>query len=194
MSIVINSSDSPEEMEAKFAGVARMVSDFNLAQERLTWERHLGRHRWRLLVNQPHPDTGLPTYEGCERCGKPRRREEQKVDGPHEHEWERGAHMAHAFGVDGRMYACAICGVYKTPLYREASFKDWATFSQSWTSAPARPMPTADDDDEPVNFTVGTLAKVLGDWAKWRHDECHESPCEHDRELARVLLDHVEEG
>jgi hypothetical protein len=31
------------------------------------------------------------------------------------HEWERGIHMAEAFGVDGRAYACAICGVLRTP-------------------------------------------------------------------------------
>lgn len=30
----------------------------------------------------------------------------------HEHEWERGLHMKEAFGVDGRRYACAICGAY----------------------------------------------------------------------------------
>ncbi len=29
----------------------------------------------------------------------------------HVHEWERGAHMAEAFGVDGRRYYCAICGI-----------------------------------------------------------------------------------
>ena len=28
----------------------------------------------------------------------------------HVHEWERGIHMAEAFGIDGRRYACAICG------------------------------------------------------------------------------------
>lgn len=32
---------------------------------------------------------------------------------PHFHEWERGIHMAEAFGVDGRTYACAICGTPK---------------------------------------------------------------------------------
>src|SRR5688500_2353444 len=29
---------------------------------------------------------------------------------PHQHEWERGLHIAEAFGVDGRTYACAVCG------------------------------------------------------------------------------------
>jgi hypothetical protein len=29
------------------------------------------------------------------------------------HEWERGVHMAEAFGIDGRKFACAICGVPK---------------------------------------------------------------------------------
>jgi hypothetical protein len=29
----------------------------------------------------------------------------------HVHEWERGKHMAEAFGVDGRRYYCAICGI-----------------------------------------------------------------------------------
>jgi hypothetical protein len=33
----------------------------------------------------------------------------------HEHEWERGIHMKEAFGVDGRMYACAICGIPRRP-------------------------------------------------------------------------------
>jgi hypothetical protein len=33
----------------------------------------------------------------------------------HEHEWERGAHMKAAFGVDGRKPACAICGIYREP-------------------------------------------------------------------------------
>ena len=31
----------------------------------------------------------------------------------HVHDWERGVHMNEAFGVDGRLLACAICGVYK---------------------------------------------------------------------------------
>jgi hypothetical protein len=30
---------------------------------------------------------------------------------PHQHEWEHGAHMAEAFGIDGRVSACAICSV-----------------------------------------------------------------------------------
>lgn len=29
----------------------------------------------------------------------------------HVHDWERGKHMAEAFGVDGRRWYCAICGV-----------------------------------------------------------------------------------
>lgn len=29
---------------------------------------------------------------------------------PHVHDWERGQHMADAFGIDGRILACAICG------------------------------------------------------------------------------------
>jgi hypothetical protein len=36
----------------------------------------------------------------------------------HVHEWERGAHMAQAFGLDGRRFACAICGVYRPPRVR----------------------------------------------------------------------------
>ena len=32
---------------------------------------------------------------------------------PHDHEWERGIHMAEAFAVDGRKYHCAICGAPK---------------------------------------------------------------------------------
>ena len=28
----------------------------------------------------------------------------------HGHEYERGAHMAEAFGISGRIWACAICG------------------------------------------------------------------------------------
>ena len=42
---------------------------------------------------------------------------------PHEHEYERGAHMAEAFGVDGRKLHCAICGAASpepTPGLREA--------------------------------------------------------------------------
>lgn len=31
----------------------------------------------------------------------------------HVHDWERGAHMNAAFGVDGRTFACAICGLPK---------------------------------------------------------------------------------
>ena len=31
----------------------------------------------------------------------------------HRHEWERGAHMAEAFGIGGRVWACAICGTPK---------------------------------------------------------------------------------
>ena len=31
----------------------------------------------------------------------------------HVHEWERGRHMAEAFGVDGRKAACAICGIVR---------------------------------------------------------------------------------
>jgi biotin operon repressor len=31
----------------------------------------------------------------------------------HEHDWERGAHMAEAFGISGRIWACAICGTPK---------------------------------------------------------------------------------
>lgn len=37
----------------------------------------------------------------------------QTVDRAHVHEWEKGAHMREAFGVDGRRLACAICGVRK---------------------------------------------------------------------------------
>ena len=36
----------------------------------------------------------------------------------HEHEWERGIHMREAFGVDGRVAACAICGVTRSLRYR----------------------------------------------------------------------------
>lgn len=47
---------------------------------------------------------------------KPRVRED--MDDPfvpeHEHQWERGKHMAEAFGIDGRRLACAICGTVKT--------------------------------------------------------------------------------
>jgi hypothetical protein len=32
----------------------------------------------------------------------------------HEHDYERGSHIREAFGVDGRTYACAICGETKT--------------------------------------------------------------------------------
>jgi hypothetical protein len=40
-------------------------------------------------------------------------RREPVTEPAHEHEWERGIHMAEAFGVDGRKYACAICGVVR---------------------------------------------------------------------------------
>ncbi len=36
---------------------------------------------------------------------------ERIAKGDHLHEWERGKHMAEAFGIDGRRYACAICGI-----------------------------------------------------------------------------------
>ena len=32
------------------------------------------------------------------------------IVGRHLHDYERGAHMAEAFGIDGRLMACAICG------------------------------------------------------------------------------------
>lgn len=35
------------------------------------WGPHRGRHRYRLLPNAEHPVTGLPTFVGCEKCGKP---------------------------------------------------------------------------------------------------------------------------
>lgn len=35
------------------------------------------------------------------------------VDDGHTHEWERGRHMAEAFGVPGNVMACALCGVEK---------------------------------------------------------------------------------
>jgi len=77
-------------------------------------------------------------------------------------------------------------------LSRPASVKQWRAFTESWRiERPPRTMPVEEYDGYDV--TVGALAKGLGDWAKWRHDECHESPCAHDRELAQVLLDHVEE-
>lgn len=34
----------------------------------------------------------------------------------HVHEWDRGIHMAEAFGVDGRKYACTICGTPKEAI------------------------------------------------------------------------------
>ena len=37
----------------------------------------------------------------------------------HVHEWERGAHMTEAFGIDGRRLACATCGVPKSEVPEE---------------------------------------------------------------------------
>jgi hypothetical protein len=50
-------------------------------------------------------------------------------DEGHEHEWERGQHMAAAFGIDGRRYACAICGVLRparlVPAEDEGRLREW---------------------------------------------------------------------
>ena len=70
----------------------------------------------------------------------------------------------------------------------------YPSFMESWRiERPPRTMPVEEYESDEYDVTVEALAKGLGDWAKWRHDECHESPCEHDRELAQVLLDHLEE-
>ena len=58
------------------------------------------------------------------------------VVGPHEHEYERGAHMTEAFGVDGRRLACATCGVYKQgtsfgkAVYEEPAWRDMRTVDE----------------------------------------------------------------
>jgi len=80
-------------------------------------------------------------------------------------------------------------------LSRPASVKQWRAFTESWRIErfDIRTMPVEENESDGYDVTVGALAKVLGDWVKWRHDECHESPCEHDRELARVLLGYLEE-
>jgi hypothetical protein len=38
----------------------------------LEHQHHTGRHRYRMLINAPHPITWKPTYIGCEKCGKPK--------------------------------------------------------------------------------------------------------------------------
>lgn len=38
----------------------------------LEYQGHVGRHKYRLLPNAPHPLTMQPTYMGCEKCGKPK--------------------------------------------------------------------------------------------------------------------------
>lgn len=69
-SIVIHSTDTAEEVEAKLRAVGSLVAAVHLARQRAGWSRHAGAHRWRVLVNQPHPETGRPTYVGCEKCGR----------------------------------------------------------------------------------------------------------------------------
>jgi hypothetical protein len=53
--------------ESMAEALARIAADWRAA-----WAPHRGRHRWRLLVNAPHPDTGRPTFVGCQRCGQPK--------------------------------------------------------------------------------------------------------------------------
>ena len=70
--ITITAADTIESIDAKFLQAIAMVNRVALARQRAEWRRHPGPHRWRLLVNQPHPETGLPTYKGCEKCGRAR--------------------------------------------------------------------------------------------------------------------------
>lgn len=39
--------------------------------------------------------------------------ERPQPDDGHDHQWERGKHMAEAFGIPGNVTACALCGVEK---------------------------------------------------------------------------------
>ena len=53
-----------------------------------------------------------------------------------DHEWERGIHMAEAFGVDGRAYACAKCGVLRSPK-RTPEEKPLDSESKQWSALTA---------------------------------------------------------
>ena len=52
------------------------------ARWRAAWAPHRGRHRYRLLVNAPHPQSGLPTFVGCQKCGLPKPAAERSLKPP----------------------------------------------------------------------------------------------------------------
>ena len=71
------STFSPEFVLGLLAALAEREADdlaiqgLRIATVRASWYKHPGRHRYRMLANMPHPVTGLPTYIGCDKCGKP---------------------------------------------------------------------------------------------------------------------------
>jgi hypothetical protein len=74
--VTFDGTETQEQIEARvaeaFAPVHVMLEGLRRDAIRAAWHPHPGRHRYRLLVNMPHPVTGLPTYVGCEKCGKPK--------------------------------------------------------------------------------------------------------------------------